>query len=101
EELWFLADLFVLPEVHRKGVGGELLKRCLAGIERGASNRAVASSHDLGAQRLYIQAGMTPRFPLYGIEGAARGLSKLPKPKTSAKETIRKTEPSRAWIRKL
>lgn len=101
-ELWFLADLFVLPEAYGKGVGSELLRRCLAGgIERGARVRAVASSHDLSAQRLYIQAGMVPRFPLYGIEGAARGLNTLPNPKLSAKEKIRKLELSRAWIRKL
>src|SRR5271165_760629 len=43
-ELWFLADLFVLPEAHTKGVGGELLRRCLtAGVARGARIRAVAS----------------------------------------------------------
>jgi len=103
EELWFLADLFVLPEVHSKGVGGELLKRCLAGGDaRGARIRAVASSHDLGAQKLYIRAGMVPRFPLYGIDGAARGLSQLIIPSaSSAKEKIRKAEPSKTWIRKL
>jgi ribosomal protein S18 acetylase RimI-like enzyme len=101
-DLWFLSDLFVLPEAYGKGIGGELLRRCLAaGIERGARIRAVASSHDLSAQRLYIEAGMVPRFPLYGIEGAARGLNKLPNPKPSAKERIQKIAPSRAWIRKL
>ncbi|HLX38810.1 MAG TPA: hypothetical protein VKR29_13455, partial [Candidatus Binataceae bacterium] len=63
--------------------------------------RAVASSHDLSAQRLYIQAGMVPRFPLYGIEGAAQGLSKLPTPRTSATELIRTTEASKTWIGKL
>src|SRR5271170_8230868 len=41
-ELWFLADLFVLPEAHGQGIGGELLQRCLAGgLERGARIRAV------------------------------------------------------------
>jgi GNAT superfamily N-acetyltransferase len=102
DELWFLADLFVLPEAYGRGVGGELLKRCLAGgIERGARVRAVASSHDLSAQRLYIQAGMVPRFPLFGIEGAASGLSELAKPKLMAKETIRQIGSSKTRIRKL
>jgi len=101
-ELWFLADLFVLPQGYGKGIGGELLKRCLAaGDKRGARIRAVASSHDLGAQRLYIGAGMVPRFPLYGIMGAARGLIELPAPKLSPRERIERVEPSKAWMRKL
>ena len=105
DELWFLADLFVLPEAHGKGIGSKLLRRCsAAGDARGARIRAVASSHDLGAQTLYISAGMVPRFPLYGIEGAARALAELPKTRLSAKETISSIgpiRPSRAWIRKL
>lgn len=102
DELWFLADLFVLPEAHSKGVGGELLKRCLeGGIERGVRVRAVASSHDPGAQRLYIRAGMIPRFPLYGIEGAAHGLSELASPRAPMKETVKPAALSKAWIRKL
>src|SRR5579872_1549592 len=102
DELWFLADLFVLPEAYGKGVGGELLKRCVAaGDARGARVRAVASSHDLSAQRLYIQAGMLPRFPLYGIEGAARRLGELASPRAPRKENIKQAALSRVWIRKL
>ena len=101
-ELWFLSDLFVLPHAYGRGVGAELLRRCLAaGVERGARIRAVASSHDLGAQTLYIRAGMVPRFPLFGIKGAAGGLSDLPRTRELVKETIRQVEPSKALIRKL
>jgi hypothetical protein len=101
-DLWFLADLFVLPEAYGKGVGGELLKRCLAGgVDRGALVRAVASSHDQSAQTLYIKAGMVPRFPLFGIEGAARGLRDLPSPRILLKETIGPVASSKAWISKL
>jgi ribosomal protein S18 acetylase RimI-like enzyme len=102
DELWFLSDLFVLPEAYGRGIGGELLKRCVAaGDARGARIRAVASSHDLGAQKLYIKAGMVPHFPLYGIEGAARGLTELPRTRWSANDTISPIGPSRAWIRRL
>lgn len=98
-ELWFLADLFMLPEAHGKGVGGELLRRCLAGgLERGACIRAVMSSEDPGAQALYIRAGMVPRFPLFGVEGAAQRLNDLPPPVRGA---IRRIEPSRTSVRKL
>ena len=97
-ELWFLADLFVLPNAQAKGVGAELLNRCLgAGLERGATVRAVMSSGDPSAQVLYIRAGMVPRFPLFGFEGAAHDLCKLPAVST----TIWKVEPSKVWIRKL
>ncbi len=102
DELWFLADLFVLPEAYGKGIGGELLKRCLAsGRKRGARILAVASSHDLSAQRLYIQTGMVPRFPLFGIEGTARGLSQIPRARSPRQENLRQVEPSKAWIRRL
>lgn len=98
DELWFLADLFVLPEGQGKGVGGELLNRCLAGgLERGARIRAVMSSEDSGARALYILAGMIPRFPLITMQGAARGLIDLP----PATGTIRQVEPSKVRIRKL
>ena len=97
-ELWFLSDLFVLPEAHGKGVGGELLQRCLAGgIERGARIRAVVSSGDPSAQALYIRAGMVPRFPLFGIKGASRRLRDL----APARETIGQVAPSKTSIRRL
>ncbi len=98
DELWFLADLFVLPEAQGKGVGAELLNRCLAGgLQRGARIRAVASSHDNSARVLYIRAGMAPRFPLITLQGPARGLIELP----AATAKIRQVEPSKAWFRKL
>ena len=97
-ELWFLSDLFMLPEAQGKGVGAELLNRCLeGGLERGARIRAVASSHDNSARVLYIRAGMAPRFPLITLQGAARGLIEL----REASGKIRQIEPSNAWFRKL
>ncbi len=63
-DLWFLSDLFVLPEAYGKGIGGELLRRCLAaGIERGARIRAVASSHDLSAQKALHRGGNGSALP--------------------------------------
>src|SRR5579863_5843445 len=98
EELWFLADLFVLPEAQGKGVGAELIKRCLAGgIERGARVRAVMSSNDSSARVLYIRAGMAPRFPMMTMQGPARRLIDLP----ASSGKIRRVEPTKGSIRKL
>ncbi|MGO9606864.1 MAG: GNAT family N-acetyltransferase [Candidatus Binataceae bacterium] len=97
-ELWFLSDLFVLPEAHGQGVGGELLQRCLAGgEERGARIRAVESSSDRGAQALYIRAGMVPRFPLFNLKGASRNLRDLPPVRSQLARSIS----SQASIRQL
>ena len=97
-ELWFLSDLFVLPEAYGKGIGGELLRRCIAGgVELGTRIRAVASSPDLSAQKLYIGAGMVPRFPLYSLGGEAHRLRKL----TSAAVEVHKIDESKTWLLKL
>jgi hypothetical protein len=101
-ELWFLSDLFVLPEAHGKGVGGDLLQRCLAGgLERGARIRAVFSSGDPSAQALYIRAGMVPRFALFGIVGPARGLGDLPSLSAPVKRRIVQASLSKTWLRRL
>lgn len=98
DELWFLSDLFVLPEAHNKGVGRELMRRCLdGGVERGTRIRAVVSSGDPGAQALYIRAGMVPRFSIFGLIGPVRGLKEL----APATGTIRQAAPSRTWIGRL
>jgi GNAT superfamily N-acetyltransferase len=97
-ELWFLSDLFVLPEAHGKGIGNALLQRCLeGGLRRGARIRAVASSNDPGAQSLYIRAGMVPRFPLFGLEGMGQRLRDLP----GTKPAIERPSASRIWLGKL
>lgn len=98
QELWFLSDLFVLPEAYGRGIGGELLRRCIAaGVARGARIRAVASSHDSSAQKLYIGAGMVPRFPLYSLDGKAERLRRLSSGSVEAHEV----GSSNIWLRRL
>jgi GNAT superfamily N-acetyltransferase len=98
-DLWFLSDLFMLPEAHAKGIGASLLNRCLdAGLRRGGRVRSVSSSTDRSAQSLYIRAQMVPRFPLYEMLGSAKGLRDLQVPRT---ESVKRADTGEDWIDEL
>jgi ribosomal protein S18 acetylase RimI-like enzyme len=58
-DIWFLAQLFVQPEMHSAGIGQELLRRSHAyGVERGARVFSVVASPSPVAQSLYMRLGM-------------------------------------------
>ena len=58
-DIWFLAQLFVLPELHAGGVGGELLRLAKEhGRARGARVYSVVASTSPAGQALYMRAGM-------------------------------------------
>ncbi len=66
-ELWFLAELFIVPRLQGSGIGRELLRRSLdhAG-QSGATARALITfTFNTVSQGLYIRHGMFPRLPLY------------------------------------
>lgn len=60
-----LTDLFVLPEVHGEGIGGQLLDAVWG--EGGA--RATFSSGHPHALPLYVRAGLRPLWPLVYVTG--------------------------------
>lgn len=66
-DLWFLAQLFVLPGHQGRGIGNELLKRTLDHAKHaGAANKALITfTFNRVSQGLYIRHGMFPRLPLY------------------------------------
>ena len=74
--VWCLTEFFVLPDYHRRGLGGALLKQCLAdGAEFGAEARLVLASQHPAADSLYIRrAGCFPRLPMLLLSGPADGL---------------------------
>ncbi len=59
---WFLADLFVSPQVHGRGVGGLLLDGLIE-IDQPGPVRATMASTNLRALTLYTKLGMAPRWP--------------------------------------
>lgn len=65
-----LADLFVLPALQGRGIGGRLL----AAVFGDAFPRTTFASDDPRALPLYIRAGMAPLWPSLYISGDPGGL---------------------------
>jgi len=69
-----LADLFVLPSHHGRGIGRDLL----AAVFADAWPRTTFASHDPAAMPLYIRSGMTPLWPSLYLRGDPRRLPDAP-----------------------
>lgn len=86
---WFLAQLFVQPEVHAHGIGRELLRLAVDdGRARGASVFSVISSTGHVSQSLYMRAGMFARGIGYGMSGPVDALCALPEPQANRKTVV-------------
>jgi ribosomal protein S18 acetylase RimI-like enzyme len=68
-ELWFLAQLFVVPGQQGRGIGQELLRLSLDHAKAtGAAHKALITfTFNKVSQGLYIRHGIFPRFPVYGF----------------------------------
>ena len=76
--VWFLAQLFVQPEVHAQTAGQELLRRAMdAGRARAARVFAVVSSTSPVAQALYMRSGMFGIAICYRMRGPVTALTAL------------------------
>ena len=75
-DLWFLAQLFVVPGQQGSGIGNELLKRTLDHAQQsGATNGALITfAFNSVSQGLYIRHGLFPRLPLYLLSVPSEGL---------------------------
>ena len=69
--LWYLAALHVLPAHQSRGVGRELLQRCLASEPPGASRLTQTDADQPVANALYARFGMFPQTPVLHLEGRA------------------------------
>lgn len=86
---WFLAQLFVQPEVHAHGLGRELLRRAMdAGRARGAEVFSVVSSTGHVSQSLYMRAGMFARGIGYAMSGPVEALQGLPATDANGKTVV-------------
>ncbi len=81
--LWFLADLFILPEHQGKGIGGTLIKKTLGSWrDRRITNRAlITPAFNRASVSLYMRYEMLPRQPVYFAsatrEAVERGLQDM------------------------
>lgn len=81
--LWFLADLFILPEHQGKGIGGTLIKKTLGSWrDRRIRNRAlITPAFNRASVSLYLRYEMLPRQPVYFAsatrEAVERGLQDM------------------------
>jgi ribosomal protein S18 acetylase RimI-like enzyme len=88
-DIWFLAQLFVTPEVHGGGVGRELLRLAIEyGRREGARVFSVVSSTSPVAQALYMRAGMLARGVGYRLSGPVAPLLSLPEPDARRKRIV-------------
>jgi GNAT superfamily N-acetyltransferase len=70
--LWYLAALHVIPDYQSRGIGRELLRRCLAGEAPGATRLTITEAEQPVSNALYGRFGMFPQVPILQLEGRAR-----------------------------
>lgn len=88
-DIWFLSQLFVLPDVHSLGVGEQLLARSQEyGRARKARVFSVVASASLVAQSLYMRHGMFARGVAYRMSGPIAPLLELPEPSGNRKKIV-------------
>ena len=77
QRFWFLAQLFVAPDIQARGIGQALLSRTLAPEQRrGTQNRALITfAYNRTSTALYIRNGMYPRQPLYRLAAPAEAVA--------------------------
>jgi len=78
DRVWYLSMLFVLPGSQGRGLGRALLQPAPAyGQARGAAIRCTVATLDPRAQARYVMAGMSPRWPIYRLDGDAAAVARL------------------------
>lgn len=101
ERFWFLAQLFVRPNLQVQGIGQMLLSKSLEQAQRHeAQNRALVTfAYNTRSTGLYVRNGMFPREPLYVVTASAREVTARLKD-TSGYETasMLQKDQSAAWV---
>ena len=73
QRFWYLAQLFIRPDIQARGIGQTLMSRTLEQAARnGAENRAlITAGYNMDSTGLYIRNGLYPREPLYRMVAPA------------------------------
>jgi ribosomal protein S18 acetylase RimI-like enzyme len=88
-DIWFLAQLFVHPEVHANHMGSELLRLAMEyGKQRGCGVFSVVSSTSPVAQALYMRSGMFAFGIGYRVNGPVEALLDLQEPDANKKKVV-------------
>jgi GNAT superfamily N-acetyltransferase len=89
--VWFLSQLWVMPERHASGIGSRLLDEALA-WGRGASAFTVIASPHPAAVTLYLRASMYPLWVQYELTGGDGAIPDAPEGIASLVDS------DRSWI---
>ncbi len=78
DDVWFLSQLWVLPERHASGIGSLLLDEALAWGREATAFTVVSSPHP-AAQLVYLRASMLPLWTDVELTGADAPVAEPPK----------------------
>jgi len=101
QRFWYLAQLFVMPQVQARGVGQALLSRTLEQAARNdATNHVLITlGYNMASTGLYIRNGLYPREPLYRLVAPASGLAaRGPEDATTTAMPLPAWPAEQAWL---
>lgn len=75
--LWYLASLHILPEFQGRGLGKELVRRCMGQIDvaKGSTLLTTSDSANPVSNGLYFRFGLAPQSAILLLHGQPRPLS--------------------------
>jgi GNAT superfamily N-acetyltransferase len=100
QRFWFLAQVFVAPDLQAQGVGQALLSRALQLAEGvGAGNRAlITMAYNTASTGLYVRNGLYPREPLLRMTAPAATLEGRVSAGSLAASPIGPWTEARRWL---